>query len=421
MDFDIWPTFCHALFQNHDNPLLMRISSHIGNTHLEQMNLIYEFICSFDVENLLFAINGKRLNEDEIISLTNDIYEYHAKLKRQKQYLFDFCKTFPKEFASDDNKLVDSSVKITRRMRSGVAGVKKVFKRFCRISRKPLPEGASDVQAYGVTLINTPNIQIDCFGLSSYPQCVKDLFVVMYNFYTDLSECLEEGLRTVKEVHATRDDASKCLEILKRSCEKSRKNQRVLIEAITSDPDVKEAVIRNETFSGDGNEVLKDFKKSTSDMKGFAQKYYKNCSPKDVDKITIYKVTSEEEDDDMAFAKVVFGNDKDHIRKINFVIEQFDFLLPERCKRKKIPALNLYFFYEWCNPVVGIESFLKYFDKYYKEHGGKWETIGPSSIAGARLKHTMCKNGKTQTLKDEMLAGIDTIISKKIQEIEIAS
>ena len=82
----------------------MRILPNIGNSHLEQMNLIYEFICNFDVHNLLFAINGKQLDEEQIISLTNDISEYHIKLKRQKQNLFKFCKTFPKEFASENNK-----------------------------------------------------------------------------------------------------------------------------------------------------------------------------------------------------------------------------------------------------------------------------------------------------------------------------
>ena len=114
----------------------MRTSPHIGNSHLEQMNLIYEFICHFDVPNLLYAINGKRLDEEQIISLTDDIKEYNVKLSRQKEYLFKFCKKFPDEFAHEDNNLVDNSVKVSWRMRSGSAGVKKVFKRFCKVSRK---------------------------------------------------------------------------------------------------------------------------------------------------------------------------------------------------------------------------------------------------------------------------------------------
>jgi hypothetical protein len=385
------------------------------------MNLIYEFICRFDVDNLLYAINGKQLDEDEIVSLTNDIRDYHAKLKRQKQYLFKFCKDFPKEFASEDNHLVDASVGIAWRMRSGAACVKKLFKRFCRVSHKSLPEGM-ERQAHEVSLISSKNYMLELYGLSSYPQCVKDLFMVMYEFYVDMSECLEEGLRTVKEVKAIKGNAPKCLDLLIKACEKSKKNQRVLIEAIMTDPDMKKAVMNNETISGDNeNPVLKEFKNTTSTKEQFAQKYYKNCSPKDVDKITIYQVTAVSEDPNLSFAKVVFGNDEEKISRINYVIEHFDELLPKTCKRKKIPALNLFFFYKWCNPIMGVESFLKYFNKHYKEHGGHWEPIGKSAVTGACTKHSKCKDGSTQTLKDNMLKQIESMLSEQFPEIEIAS
>jgi hypothetical protein len=386
------------------------------------MNLIYEFISNFDVDNLLYAINGKKLDEDEIVCLTNDISEYHIKLKRQKQNLFKFCKNFPKEFASEDNRLVDSSVKVSWRMRSGSAGVKKIFKRFCKVSRKKLPEGVPDHQAHEVSLISTQNYMLQLFGLSSYPQCVKDLFQIMYGFYVDMSECLEEGLRTIKVVNAIKGDAKKCLDILKEACEKSKKNQRVLIEAIMTDPDMKKAVMNNKTFSGDEkNPVLNDFKKNISSMDYFAQKYYKNCSPKDVDKITIYEVTTAEEDPYRNFARIVFGNDDKRNSKINYAIEHFDKLLPEKCKRNKIPALNLFFFYQWCKPIVGIETFLKYFDKYYKDHGGHWDTISKSALTGACTKHTQCKDGSTQKLKDKILPQIELMIKDKFQQMENAS
>ena len=389
----------------------MRTSPHIGNSHLEQMNLIYEFICEFDVNNLLYAINGKQLNEDEIICLTNDIREYHVKLQRQKQNLFKFCKTFPKEFASEDNHLVDSSVKVSWRMRSGSACIKKIFKKFCKVTHKKLPEGVPEPQAINRSLITSKNYILELFGLSSYPESVKDLFKVMYEFYEDLNECIEEGLRTVKEVKNIKGDSRKCLDILTKSCEQSKKNQRTLIEAITLDPEFKKAVVNNKTFSSDENLVLKDFKMNSSNKEQFAQKYYKNCSPKDVDKITIYEVTSVDEDSNMVFAKVVFGDNEMRIQKINYVIEHFDELLPEKCKRNKIPAMYLYFFYERCKPKLGGESFLKYFNKYYKDHGGRWDPIGKTALTGARTKNTLCKDDSTKKLKDEMLRQIESMFN----------
>ena len=400
----------------------MRTSPKIGNSHLEQMNLIYEFICRFDVNNLLYAINGKQLDEEQIVSLTNDIREYHVKLSRQKQYLFKFCKKFPDEFASEDNQEVDSSVKVSRRMKSGSACVKEIFMKFCKVSHAQLPAGVTEMQAIDRSLICSRNYMLELFGLSTYPQCVKDLFCVMFEFYVDMNECLEEGLRCVKEVNARKGDAKKCLEILIKSCEKSRKHQQLLIEAIMTDPEMRKAVMNNKMLSGDGeNPVLTAYKKNPGSKEQFAQKYYKNCSPKDVDKITVYEVTNADDDPNMAFAKVVFGDDEEKISQINYLIEHFDELLPEKCKRNKIHALNLFFFYKWCKPIVGYESFLKYFDKYYKEHGGRWGTIGKSALGGACTKHTQYSDGSTDTIKQNMLSKIYSMLKKKFPQMEIAS
>lgn len=390
----------------------MRPSPKIGNSHLEQMNLIYEFICHFDVHNLLYAINGKRLDEEQIISLTDDIKEYNVKLSRQKDYLFKFCKKFPDEFAHEDNNVVDNSVKVSWRMRSGSAGVKKVFKRFCKVSRKQLPFAVPEHQAHELSLISTNNYILDLFGLSSYPQCVKDLFRVMFEFYTNMNECLEEGLRALDKEKITKGDAKKCLEILIKSCEKSKKHQQILIEAIMSDPEMKKAVMNNKTLSGeDENPILKAYKNDKFNKEQFAQKYYHNCSPKDVDRITIYDVNSEADSyPEMCFAKLIFGDDEVRIHKINYLIEHFDMLLPEKCKRGKIHAMNLFFFYDWCKPIVGIETFLKYFDKYYIEHGGLWSTIGKSAIAGACTKHSQCKDDSTEKLKDKMMDKINKML-----------
>ena len=397
----------------------MRISPKIGNSHLEQMNLIYEFICHFDVNNLLYAINGKQLDEDEIVSLTNDIREYNAKLRHQSHYLFKFCKRFPKEFASEDNNHVDSSVKVSWRMRSGPAGVKKIFKRFCRVSRIKLPIGVPEPQAVDRSLISTKNYVLELFGLSSYPDCVKELFREMFDFYTNMNECLEEGLRCINEVNNIRGDAKRCLDILFMSCEKSKKHQQTLLEAIMTDPDMKRAVLSNKKLTGeDENPVLKAYKNTTYSKEQFAQKYYKNCSPSDVDKITVYDVTNADEDPYIAFAKVVFGNNLDKIHRINYAIEHFDEMLPDKCKRGKIPALNLFFFYEWSKPIVGIDSFLKYFNQYYTEHGGRWTIVAKSAISGAQAKHSKCKDGTTQKVKDDMLSKIRVLIDENFPQLD---
>ncbi|MBR2234670.1 MAG: hypothetical protein IJ892_06400 [Prevotella sp.] len=390
----------------------MQISSQIGHSHLEQMSLIHEFVCHFDVDLLLYAINGKHLDEDAIVSLTADINEYNAKLLREKQYLFKRCRTFNKEFAHEDNYLVDTSAKISRNIRSGCAGARKVIKHFCKVSRKQLPPGKPAPQAYERSMICTNNYVVDMWGLSSYPPCVLELFTAMLKFYENLNECIEEALRTIKEEKATKGNHAKCLEILINDCERSRKAQAHLIEAMQDDPETRKAIEQNKILLGDEeNPVLRDYKKSATNKEQFAGRYFHNCSPKDIGKITIYNVVAEASGDPMmAVAITTFGNDAEFIQRINYVIEHFDELLPPKCKNGKIPALYLYFFYDWCGGV-GYQSFLNYFNKYYKEHHGRWDTIGRSALCGACAKDTT--NKEIAVKKKEFLAKIDALLSKK--------
>lgn len=396
----------------------MRTSLQIGNSHEERMELILNFILEFDVNKLLYAINGKQLREDEIISLTADIRDYHNKLRKQKNYLFEFGKTFNKEYTTDNNKYFDTNVKISRKMRSGLTGFRdKIFKPFVKVTRKNPPKDSATPQLQDRSMINTRSYSADLFGLSSYPPCVKELFTAMIEFYEDLDDCISEGMRILQEEKQKKQDKRYCLERLIAACEKSRKAQMHIIKAAQEEPKLKEALLNSAELTGTSqNPVLNAFKKdSMSEM--FAAAFFHNCLPSDIGKITLYKTCSESGNDAMMMMAItLFGDNKDKIKRINYVIAHFDSLLPDICKRSKIPAYKLYVFMEWCGCVMGIESFLNYFNKYYKEHGGKWGTIGMSAINGAKNRPLKNKNSNNKVdyekEKQEMLNAINDLLSK---------
>ena len=392
----------------------MRPTNKIANTHEEEMNLILEFILSFDVNKLLYAINGKRLREEDIISLTIDIRENLGKLERQKDYLFRFGMTFNKEYATDNNKCFDTSMKLSRRMSSGISGIKnRIFKPFVKISRKRLPNGMPNPSIMDRSMISTKNYCADLYGLSSYPDCVKDIFSTMLQFYEVLDECIEESKRVLKEEKEIKADERLCLERLINACEKSKKNQLHIIEAIENDPAFKDSLKNSPYLSGDDkNPVLKSFKKNS--MSGtFAQTYFHNCSPLDIGKITLYKAWNESNEDPMQMlAHTVFvKKDDEEIERINHVIAHFDELLPVACKRKTIPAYHLYVFMEWCGSVIGTDSFLNYFKKYYQSHGGKWKIVGKTAINGAKNRPYDSKYREScDQIKKNMLKGINNLL-----------
>lgn len=391
---------------------MARTSPHIGNSPLEMMNLILEFVRNFEVERFLYAINGKHFDEEDIESITNDIKEYNTKLSRQKGHLYKFGKTFNKRFTTEDNKCFDSSLKISRKIRSGTAGVKKVFVKFCKPLRRHLPNGGENPQAHERSMINTPNYSADLFGLPSYPQCVKDLFAVMLEFYGNLDDCIEECKRQLSQEDATRHNPKQLLKILDEAIEKSKRDQSHIIMSMSSNPKMKEAIMNDESLSGDRhNPVLKDFKRCKS-LDEFAPKYFHNCLPTDISKITLYKCYSDSnEDPEMMMAMAVFGNDKEHIAHVNYAIDHFDQLLPAQCKRGKIPALSLFFFMQWCKTVTGVNSFLNYFNKRYVAAKGKWGTLGYSAINGAHSKCTLDKEDKIATQREIFIKNLEDLVS----------
>lgn len=397
----------------------MRPTKKIADSHEEEMNLILEFILNFDVQRLLYAINGKELREEDIISMTIDVRDYYDKLSRQKLHLFKFGKTFNNEFATFDNKCYDTSLKLSRRMRSGIAGIKNtIFKPFVKISRKQLPNGKATPSILERSMISTGSFCADLYGLSSYPECVKDLFRTMLQFYELLDDCIAECKRVLAEEKVVKNSELMSMERFVKACEKSRKNQLHIIEAMENEPDFKDSLKRSLHLSDETtNPMLKAYKKDLNSG-AFGRTYFHNCSPSDIGKITLYKVWSESEEDPMvALAHVVFGSDDEHIAQINCVISHFDELLPQLPKRGKIPAYHLYVFMEWCGSITSIESFLDYFQKYYLSHGGKWKVIGVSSITGAKNRPLKQQHRQDEfnQIKSDILKSITAILKKEFE------
>ena len=375
----------------------MKISSNIGNDHIEQMNLILAFITNFDIHHLLFAISAHRFDEDDIQGITNDINYYNNNLNKQKNYLFKFGKTFNKEFTTDDNKCFDSSIKVSRKMRSGTAGVKKVLKRFVKVSRRPLGSDMPQPQAINHSYISSPHYIVDVFGLDSYPQCVKDLFQAMLDFYENIDECIHESKRILEEEKHIRDDRKKCLELLVNAFDKYKKQQIVFIEAIEQNPQLKEVACQDASLTSEKENPLLKAWHNKKDEGSFAQYFLHNCNPKDVMKITIANILESGLPPRRQKALLVFGNQKERISDIDYIIDNFDELLPEKCKGNQIPAMNILCFMEWCQPTKGIDSFLNYFNKYYK---GKFLPIKRSALYGAHATKTRKPSKYVQKEKD---------------------
>lgn len=400
----------------------MKTSDKIGNSHVEEMEKILYFITSFNVHKLFYAISERHLDEDAIDNIRVNIQEQNARLERQKIYLFNYTKTCNREYALDDNKLVDSSARLSHKMRSGVRGIKNVLKSFTKKSRRPLRDGG-EAQAIDRSLIATENYMRDLFGLESYPACVKLLFQEMVSFYNNMNDCLHEAQRSLSEEKETRNDRQRCVELLEQACEKARHSMGFLLDAMEKDPDLKNVMTRTPDFQPtDNNPVLKAYVASSGDRRNggeFASKYYHNCSPNDVHKITFYQTVREAEGDaDLIACMSIFNCNRERARCINYAISHFDEMLPEQCKRGQIPAVALAVLMRWCSTIIGYDAFLKYFSKRYLESGGKWAVIGKSALSGGMARRNR-PSKKDSDFIDDLMSTLEAISVPQEEYIQI--
>ena len=156
-----------------------------------------------------------------------------------------------------------------------------------------------------------------------------------------------------------------------------------------SSPELKEMIIRTQGLMPvKEDSVINDWKNCEATEEGqgrFASHYFHNCTLDDVGRITLYRTIAEADGDaDVFECMTLFRCDRGKALCINRAIGSFDTLLPQKCKRNKIPATQLFVFMKWCSGSIGYNTFLGYFNKHYKGLHGIISS--PSALAGAAKK-----------------------------------
>ena len=352
------------------------------------MERIFDFISTFDVDRLLYAIDMKRLDEAAIRGITLDIREQNVKLERQKVSLLVYAKDFNQVYTHPDNQMIDSSASLSRKMKSGIKGMELVVWSFCRKSKRKLRHGQAAPQAIDHSLIATESYMKNLFGLETYPDFVKSLFYEMCSFYNNVQECLEVALNALEDEKHVKGDKPRCKELLEQKIEECKEEQGMILSALKEMPNGAMSFLQTKTFNPDkDNPMLHAWtvmKASKEGKEEFASTYFHNCSPEEVVQLSLFDTLSETGGDtDLATCMTTFNCEVEKARQINLAISRFDNLLPKKCKRDTIPSVYLYAFMRWCSPSIGQAAFLQYFNPRYQKAGGHWKVIQPSALSGA--------------------------------------
>lgn len=398
----------------------MRISRNIGHSPLEQLMLISDFIDKFDSAQLLHAIEKKRFDQDDIISITEDIKIQNSKLCKQKISLNRMSISYNKKFATDNNGVFDTARKTSLKIKSGIKGIKDIFKNFTPRVNKRQANGPQEGQAILHSAISSSVYQLELFGFDSYPDCVKVLLKEMLNFFNNLNDCLRICREVIDEERDLKKDGKRCLDLFMKACEKALERQQYIIDALNNDPALLKAMMNNDEITGDSeNGILRKYHQHKDDETRFAQNYMHCFCPVEINKLMVNKgIEAACSGDITPNEELLFGhNKKSHIMDIRYVIENFDILIANvKCKRNYIPARELLVFMNWCGTNGTQNLFCTYFTKLYVAANGKWNVPGASALSG---KNKLLTPGQLDAYVEKMDLDIKGLLEERDRKVKV--
>ncbi len=97
----------------------------------------------FENDKIFASIRSRDYDESEINLINADVRICIAKIEKEYIALEKFSKEFNKLYATNYNQCYDTALKLCRKLRSTLAGTKKLFRKMCPIIRKkPACSGA---------------------------------------------------------------------------------------------------------------------------------------------------------------------------------------------------------------------------------------------------------------------------------------
>lgn len=315
---------------------------------------IIDSVAPFNEDILQYALhNYHNGNEDKVRILIDVVASNRVNLDKEYHRLHDYSLHFNEEFVLDDNKCFSTSLKLLRRLRTGIKTTKDIFKEFC-------PYKHDKARRYQLYRIQRPNVFdasglsskanrcLDLFDISSYVPIVQELFSELSSFF----DILIKSMRLCKDVldkeKEIKSNSKECLKIYNQFKAKVLNEMKVIYDLLTEDN--VEKLKQNNPMA-----LLMD---KYGNDEGYAQAGFHNGTIADAKNAVLldaYQVKVR-----MGLSKAeqaLWGTDVELVKKIRFIIDHFDELLPQYAKRQHLDAKYIALFAKWCGVYNDLDNF----------------------------------------------------------------
>lgn len=378
---------------------------------LDPETIIDQIIASvepFNEDILQYALrNFHNGNEDKVRVLIDYVVENTRCLDKEYRRLHDYSLYFNEEFVLKDNKCYSTALKLFRKLRTGIKTTKDIFRTFCsykhdttrryQLYRKQRPN------IFDASGISSKTIRcLDLFDMSTYLPIVQELLEELSSFFDILVKSMRLCKDVINRENEIRADSKECLRIYNKFKAKVLNEMKGVYDLLNDD---------NVEHLKQNNPMAALMDKYGND-EGYAQAGFHNGSIPDTRNAVLLDAYQVKVSMGLSKAEqALWGTDVELVKKVRFVIDHFDELIPQYAFRKYLDAKYIALLAKWCGKYDDLGNFIDYFDEIYLKRPRTCASVRYKALNNAKNK--MTADGSTDAEYDKFHPLLMQLLAKK--------
>lgn len=346
---------------------------HIYTTNFdstEGLQSVKNAIDNFSEERFLAALSGKRnVSETDILEMTARVNCLTSRLQLELARLKEYAQHFNSQFVTRDNNRYSTARTLLGKIRSGAAGLKKIFMDFTPGAHRQTYLSADERPLiYDRSAIGNADYTPTLFS-EQFPSSVGQLYEALRSFFGNMDEAIGLCTDVMEEEAEIRSDENRCVALY----EDFKEDHYPHIRCFLSKIDLSEPI-----FSSTDNGAIR-LRETSSTLGEFSQQGYHNLSFDDVCTLATKELVEKDREGECTKTELwLFRGNKEKILRCRAIIQNFENYLPEK-KRVRIPSDMVLYLMIWAKPVEE-KAFVRYFTQIYEAAGGQLKVPTNSGV-----------------------------------------
>ena len=289
----------------------------------------------FEQDRFIAGIQARHYTKYDIEQALDMVNTYQSRMNIEARSLVRFSETFIQQFATDNNKCFETAERYFNRIRSTLCAIKKVFQKTTPRSMVQLPEGTQQPTVFERSSLSYGACVMDMWGLSSYDDCVQELYSRLETLMTTAAASLALCHQMIENEEKIRQDVHQLKNIYNESCEQLMSSVREFADFLGAVQQMPET-------------ELSERRKKSRSMDEFLKNEYHNVPKKEFKKYVFLEVMRKGRNEGLTEEETyLFHDDREKVIMVRKAIEHFDEMNVEG-QLGKLDSTQIVYFLKWC-------------------------------------------------------------------------